>query len=164
MRWVHPVLCKEVCHFVSWSSDQLIRDLMTETQCPYSLMTIVSFHCGCFSPLAHWIAFDESPSIIKFPYLIGTHKVKALLMTSRSASFESLLPTGLEKTKDEVLATSLRTPPIPDGLGLPLAALSTLSLKVLARGGDQIVPILFLRGPHSYNPRRNYRSPTFCIP
>eukprot|EP00268_Persea_americana_P019381 TRINITY_DN19939_c0_g1_i1.p1 TRINITY_DN19939_c0_g1~~TRINITY_DN19939_c0_g1_i1.p1 ORF type:complete len:153 (+),score=7.37 TRINITY_DN19939_c0_g1_i1:45-461(+) len=76
-------------------------------------------------------------------YLIS----QSMSIANTSASLESRTPTYLENMNKTSPLLLQRTPPIPAGPGLPLAAPSTLNFKTLRGGGNQKTDLLPFVGP-----------------
>lgn len=91
----------------------------------------------------------ESLSTIKVPWKDQEKILRASNRASTLASLGSLTPTPFESIHKTKPFSSRYTPPLPAGLGLPLAAPLTLNFNALECRGDHYKTTFLFLGPQS---------------
>lgn len=90
------------------------------------------------------IALEKPLSMIGLSWKEEYNNQRTSKMANTLVSLDSFKPMFLEKLSSTFPSSSLSTPPIPAGLGLPLVASSVLNLKTAGGGGRQTSNFLIL--------------------
>jgi hypothetical protein len=102
-------------------------------------------HCLLWGLCIQLMTLGESDSIIRCLWWrrqLEAERSIVLTTTLNSTKLESKIPTGTEKTPRRWPWWFRKTPPIPEGPGLPREEPSTFHLKLLTIRGDHVLTIL----------------------